>query len=156
MCRRRPFYFLIYPLLTSHFSLLTSRFLLLPYFLLPATEQVWADFDPDADQKIPGSNLPDLVSRIPPPMGVAGQDKRDGALLAMAGNSGTWLSMVGHVQPMAEHGQQWPDKAGPPRPTKRQLWLASLLPGSHTKMQGQPKIARPTKMHGQPKVVQKP
>ena len=37
---------------------------------------MWADFDPDADQKIPGSDLPELVSRIPPPMGVAGQDKR--------------------------------------------------------------------------------
>ena len=39
-------------------------------------KEVWADFDPDADQKVPASVLPDLVLRIPPPMGVAGQDKR--------------------------------------------------------------------------------
>ena len=47
---------------------------------------MWADFDPDADQKIPGSDLPDLVSRIPPPMGVAGQDKRKALRFCMTLN----------------------------------------------------------------------
>ena len=45
-----------------------------------------ADFDPDAEQKIPGSDLPDLVSRIPPPMGVAGQDKRKALRFCMTLN----------------------------------------------------------------------
>ena len=76
--------------LTTHDSRLTTHDSLLslptPGFAPPATDQVWADFDPDADQKIPGSDLPDLVSRIPPPMGVAGQDKRKALRFCMTLN----------------------------------------------------------------------
>ena len=37
---------------------------------------LWADFDPDADQMIPETDLPELVRLLPPPMGIKGRSVR--------------------------------------------------------------------------------
>ena len=43
--------------------------------LLNVTD-LWAYFDPDADQMIPATDLPELMRMVPPPMGVKGESVR--------------------------------------------------------------------------------
>ena len=38
-----------------------------------AFKEAWAEFDPDADQKIPAVELANLVLQLPPPMGLQGK-----------------------------------------------------------------------------------
>ena len=45
-----------------------------PRRFAPSSSQAWAVFDPDANQLIPADQLPDLLVRIPPPLGL----KKDG------------------------------------------------------------------------------
>ena len=46
-------------------------------------KEVWAEFDPDANGMVPVVDLPALVARVPPPLGLGGVDQRKCARFCM-------------------------------------------------------------------------
>ena len=47
-----------------------------PLAPVSAFRELWSEFDPDAEQRIPADELPDLVRRLNAPMGLKGAPRR--------------------------------------------------------------------------------